>query len=113
MTQTQASHHHILSPIEGVEGNSQTYPRVNVVEFVVDLTIPGVLSTVLNIIRNIVTEVGEWDSHVRDWVTYYYLVTLFPFILTETSAVDVKLIKVTCCFSYLTIVCMDIMHCSL
>ena len=68
VTQTQESHHHILSPIEGVEGNSQTYPWVNVVEFVVDLTIPGVLPTVLNIIRNIVTEVREWDSYVRDWV---------------------------------------------
>ena len=68
MTQTQASHHHILSPIDGVEGDSHTYPWVNVVEFVVDLTIPGVLPTVLNIIRNIVTEVREWDSHVRDWV---------------------------------------------
>ena len=30
MTQTQTSHHHILSPREGVEGNSQTYPWVNV-----------------------------------------------------------------------------------
>ena len=65
MTQTQTSHHHILSPREGVEGNSQTYPWV---KFVVDLTIPGILPTVLNIIRNIVTEVREWDSHVRDWV---------------------------------------------
>ena len=47
-----------------MEGNSQTYPWVNIVEFIVDLSIPGVLPTVINIIRNIVTEVREWDSHV-------------------------------------------------
>ena len=33
-----------------------------------DLIIPGVLPIVLNIIRNIVTEVRECDSYVRDWV---------------------------------------------
>ena len=65
VTQTQTSHHHILSPREGVEGYShQTYPWVNVVEFIVDLCIPGVLPTVLNIIRDIVMEVREWDTHV-------------------------------------------------
>ena len=43
VTQTQTSHHHILSPGEGVERYTKTCPWVDVVEFVVNLSIPGVL----------------------------------------------------------------------
>ena len=65
---TKMSHHHILSAGEGVNGNSQTYLWINAVEFIVDLGIPRVLPVVLNVIRDIVTEVREWNSHVRNWV---------------------------------------------
>ena len=41
VSQMQMSHHHILSAGEGVDGNSQTYPWVNAVEFIVDQGIPG------------------------------------------------------------------------
>ena len=62
--QTKTSYHHILSAGEGVNENSQTYLWINDVEFIVDLGIPSVLPAVLNVIRDIVTEVRKWNSHV-------------------------------------------------
>ena len=50
VSQTKASHHHILSAGEGVNGNHQTYLWINAVEFIVDLGTPCVLPAVLHVI---------------------------------------------------------------
>ena len=65
VSQMKTSHHHILSAGEGVNGNSQTYLWINAVEFIVDLSIPSVLPAVLNVIRDIVTEVRAYRKLVQ------------------------------------------------
>ena len=68
VTQTQASYHHILSPIEEWRGIPRPILGLMLWSLLWISLFQVFLTTVLNIIRNIVTEVREWDSHVRDWV---------------------------------------------